>query len=425
MLKKLLNTLLKVLTKRNVSSAIALILILAMLIPFAILPATVAQTEVRKQTYSYIGALPNPAGVGQDVLLHVGITDPSNWQNGPWIGLTVTVTKPDGSTEQLGPITTDLTGGTGVVYTPTMIGNYTFQTHCPEQPPMKATVSSTGVAGTILEASDSAKITLVVQQDKPPIYPGFELPTEYWSRPIDSQIREWSTISGSWLADPANLYAPYNDGPETAHILWAKPLEMGGLVGGDVDSHSMNIGDAYEGKFLNRVIINGILYYNQFNTQGRGSVPSESQKVVAVDLHTGEELWSKALLDQNGVAQNLAFGQTFYWDAFNQHGVYAYLWTTSGSTWNAYDAFSGEWSFTITDIPSGSNIYGPNGEIYRYTLNLNAGWMTLWNSTKTVNPQDTNSSQDGSWGRYLYTSHTPECFLRNVECNGMLQYRQA
>jgi hypothetical protein len=35
---------------------------------------TTAQDADAKKTYAYIGAIPNPAGVGQEVLLHVGIT---------------------------------------------------------------------------------------------------------------------------------------------------------------------------------------------------------------------------------------------------------------------------------------------------------------------------------------------------------------
>jgi outer membrane protein assembly factor BamB len=404
--------------KDKILLALSLTLILIVCIQLIATQGAIAQTAARKKTYAYIGALPNPCGVGQDVLLHVGITDASNWQNGPWIGLTVKITKPDGTTQTVGPLETDLTGGTGAVFVPTMVGNYTLQTFCPEQPPMKATVSGTANAGTILEASSSQPITLVVKQDKKPVYPAFSMPTEYWTRPIDSQIREWSKIAQNWVAEPPNLYAPYNDGPETAHILWTEVLEMGGLVGGDLGEHGMNTGDAYEGKFLQSVIINGILYYNKFNTQDRG-VPSESQEVVAVDLHTGEELWSKPLLDQNGTNLSLSFGQTMNWDAFNNEGAFTYLWTTSGSTWNAHDALTGKWVFSITNIPSGTNIYGPLGEITRYTVNTNSGWMTLWNSTRTVNPQDTNSSQDGSWGRYLDTAQYPRVFpaSRGIQWN--------
>ncbi|MCW4018848.1 MAG: hypothetical protein NWF00_09270 [Candidatus Bathyarchaeota archaeon] len=98
----------------HASKVIAVILLIAIAMPIIALPTATAQ-QVQKQTYAYIGALPNPAGVGQEVLLHVGITDASNWQQGPWTGLTVDVTKPDGSKETLGPFTTDLTGGTGAV----------------------------------------------------------------------------------------------------------------------------------------------------------------------------------------------------------------------------------------------------------------------------------------------------------------------
>ena len=70
-----------------------------------------------------------------------------------------------------------------------------------------------------------------------------------------------------------------------------------------------------------------------------------------MDLHTGEELWSKSLKDPNGTTHSLAFGQTVYWDGFNGHGVFTYLWATSGSTWHAFDAFTGEWVYSITGVP--------------------------------------------------------------------------
>jgi hypothetical protein len=80
-----------------------------------------------------------------------------------------------------------------------------------------------------------------------------------------------------------------------------------------------------------------------------------------------------------------------YWDSFNMHGAFAYLWEVPqisagvfGSTWNAYDAFTGEWVYTMTNVPGGTNVYGPNGEILRYVVNTANGWMALWNSTKAV-----------------------------------------
>jgi outer membrane protein assembly factor BamB len=46
----------------------------------------------------------------------------------------------------------------------------------------------------------------------------------------------------------------------------------------------------------------------------------------------------------------------------------------------------------MENVPSGRNLYGPKGEIYRYTVDINNGWMTLWNSSRVV-------SDEGSWIR--------------------------
>ena len=180
--KYLKNTFLKTTT------LIALFLIFAIAASPFTLPISNAQGS--KNTYAFIGALPNPVGVGQEVLLHVGISHELAEAAYGWEGLTVTVTKPDGHTETLGPFKTDSTGGTGTIFVPTMAGNYTLQTHYPEQ---EMPITSSGVpAGTVMQASDSDKLTLVVTEEPREYYPGAPLPTEYWTRPIDDQLREWS-----------------------------------------------------------------------------------------------------------------------------------------------------------------------------------------------------------------------------------------
>jgi len=231
------------------------------------------------------------------------------------------------------------------------------------------------------------------------------MPAEYWTRPIDDQLREWNTIAGSWVAKPENLLAPYNDAPETPHILWAKPLAMGGLVGGDLGFSGMESGDAYEGKWSGNTIINGMLFYNRFTSRG-GPL---SQGVVALDLRTGEELWFR-----NNTA--ISFGQLLYWSSFNYHGTFAYLWEVIGTKWNAYEAFTGEWAYSMTNVPSGTNVYDKNGNILRYLVDLNNGWMAMWNSTRAVNPQNFNTTQDGSWAQYT-TGKTYNAMTTGIEWN--------
>ena len=411
-------------------STIALVLVLAMAVSLVALPAATAQEPYRKKTYAIIDAIPNPVGVGQAVLLQVGITDATEWPQEGWEDLTVTVVRPDGTTETLGPITTDTTGSTGVVYVPDQVGTYTFQTHFPEQ---VATVPTRGLpAGTVFEASDSKIVELIVQEEELPWYPGVPLPTEYWTRSIDAQAREWYTISGNWLDSKGywkDMEAPYNDyAPETAHILWAKPLLGtaggalgGGLAGGATGETSFECGDAYEGYFTPPVIIGGVLYFNRYKADGGTRV---EQEVVAVDLRTGEELWAKPLLDPDGVSRRIDFGQTYYWDGFNIHGVYAYLWATVFSTWHAFEASSGRWIYSMTNVPAfpffgalpANVMFGPKGEILIYTVNLAKGWMTKWNSEKVVTEKrliDTEGepgSLAGSWLRE-YTGTTFDASL--------------
>jgi outer membrane protein assembly factor BamB len=328
-----------------------------------------------RTTYAFIGALPNPVGVGQEVLLHVGITQQLTNVAYGWEGLTVTVEKPDGKTETIGPFRTDATGGTGTVYVPTMAGNYILQTHFPEQRSGEGKVGGGTPSGTLMLASDSEKLTLVVQAEPLEYYPGSPLPTEYWTRPINAQHREWYQIAGSsWQSDE------YNDAPEAPHVLWTKPLTIGGLVGGDTEVQSFEHGDAYEGKWPNRIILAGRLYY----TAG----PYERPNLIhCVDLRTGEELWAKTFLDD----RTISFGQLIYWDSYNYHGVFEYLWVTVGNTWYGFDSFTGELISQYNNVPSGTNIYGDKGEIYRYTIDLNDARMLLWNQSAMV-------SMQGSWG---------------------------
>ncbi len=78
------------------------------------------------QTYAYINVAPNPCGLGQTVTVNFWLAVP-HADAELATNMTVKVTHPDGTTETLGPFTSDLTGGTFTRYTPTTTGNYTFQ----------------------------------------------------------------------------------------------------------------------------------------------------------------------------------------------------------------------------------------------------------------------------------------------------------
>ncbi len=393
------------------------------------MPAALAQGPIRKKTFPYINAIPNPVGVNQEVLIHTGELTPHAHGYG-W-NVEVIITKPDGSKETI-KAKTDSTGGTGVVYKPDKVGIYKLQTHFPEQTVgIPLYLWEAGVflpPDTIMEEGYSDVLELVVQAEAVPIYPGNPLPSEYWVRPVDSQLREWSVVGGNWLYGTGpyrNVFAPNNDyAPESPHILWAKTLRGdigaligggGGVGGGEYDDHGYKTGDAYEGEWLNPVIISGVLYYNKYwsaltyDTEIYPGGFSTPPGVVAVDLHTGEVLWERDDI-------RVSFGQIYEYDSPNQHGAIPYLVETVGNTWKFYRASTGRWEFTIENVPSGGHMYfGPHGEIMKLIVNTQQGWMALWNNTHIPWLSGAKYGAGSQmWRPYEITVNGTEGFMWNV-----------
>jgi hypothetical protein len=389
--------------KNKTAAIVIAILIFAMAFSLFALP-TNAQPGTSLKTYPYVDATPNPVGVGEQTLIRFGILQQLPSVEDGYAGLTISVTKPDTATETLGPYTTDSTGSTVALYTPNQVGTYKLKLNFPEQTWVWGAFFNLEGGnmifdGTVMLASTSDTIDLVVQQEALPSYPGHALPAEYWTRPVDPQLREWYSVSGNWVARPDNSLALYNDdAPETAHVLWAKQLTTGGLTGGlwgdGQIPASSETGDAYEGKFPNSVVMNGILYYNKDT-----ATVTQNKGIVAVDLHTGKELWHKDNV-------TLSFGQFLYFNSWNYDGVYNYLWEVSGTTWNAYDPFNGQWIYTMYDVPSGVRSYGPSGEILIWRIDYTNRWLALWNSTAAgqANPNfhgpGSMLGNMGSWANY-------------------------
>jgi len=383
-------------------STIAIISVLTISAIFVTLPAATAQ-EATRHTYPFLGAVPNPVGVGQPVLFHVGIFQQLASAKMSWKGLSITIERPDGQTDTITGINTDSTGGTGVVYTPSMTGTHYCQTHFPEIVVEQGVNEAPGIAiGTVMLASTSDVLELVVQDEAITYYPGQPLPNEYWTRPIDAQLREWKAVTGNWLTATQGFpLTPSGnaEAPETAHILWTKPLYIGGISGAtdtDYADWSFSHGDAYEGKWENRLIINGILIYTH-RTNTRPLV------YTAVDVRTGEELWNKVLLDN----RTIAFGQNLIWGGYNHHASYPYFWVTVGgasrygpptpATWYAFDPWTGEREFTITNVPAGTTVFDDQGWLYQVNLDYNTGEGYIWSMVDFFEPFGESSPTPGSW----------------------------
>jgi hypothetical protein len=385
--------------------AIALILLLAATSVLITMPTAKADDI---PTFAFIAVAPNPSGVNQPVTVAMWLSmtpiTASGLEGDRWT-FNVDVTKPDGTTQKLGTYTSDAVGSAYTTFTPTEIGTYTFQMSFPGQHITGWDSYRTRQIDNYYQPSTSKPATLVVQQEQIEPWEETPLPTGPWSRPINSENREWSQISGNWLQFNYNAsfatrfghgggFNPYTTAPNSAHIVWTKPLDFGGIVGGEYGSVSYYTGQSYENKWQSPIIINGRLFYNQ----RLGS--SAYYGAVCVDLRTGEEIWRKANMSINT-------GQVLDYETFNQHGAIPYLWTTTGNVWKMYDAFTGELILTVENLPQGTagmfspissaTIIGEDGSLIIYMLDGTNNWLSRWNSTTAISPPTSAAWGVGQW----------------------------
>jgi outer membrane protein assembly factor BamB len=412
------------LSKNKTFATIALFLILSFAISLVAMPAANAHTPPWIITdHAYIAAQPSPIGVGQTALITFWTAQPlpnsALTNNIRKENYTVTVTSPDESVKTLwNP--TDLVANPGgiqtISYVPADAGNYTFtftfggMTY-PTLSQITSTVPLSGSFNASINAlagdvytPQTASCTLTVQEE-PLTQTVYPLPTEYWTRPIEGENIYWYTIASNWLGASSaqfgtyqqngwNLFQSSGTAPNSGHIMWTKPIEFGGVIGGSntgVPGATYYSGSSYEPRFANAIIMNGYLYYKMPLSHSGGVRITVVDGVtyagayVCVDLRTGETIWT--ISDANF---NPTWGQVFNEVDPNQSGGIpsGYLWQADRSTWIAYDGFTGTWVMNITNVPSGTTAYGENGELLRYCLNYNTtsqtGTLALWNTTAVI-----------------------------------------
>jgi hypothetical protein len=355
--------------------------------------------RVPTRTYNVIA--PNPVGVGQlfTVVYYQPVVPPdaliSNDIRYEYYNV---ITKPDGTTERIpatGTITSDSTGTNYFGYTPDQTGNYSVTTVFIQQTyRWYSSTTQRNFYGITLLSSNYTSTVTVQQEPVTPIgWKPTPLPTEYWTRPIEGQNTDWYKISSNWYGDahdesnggPNNRFQPDGTAPNSGHILWTRPTEDQGVIGGSlfsVPGEVFNAGHQYQPRFQSQIILNGRLYYSP-NLLWSGS----SELMTALDLRTGELLYE---VNTTGVGQP-AFGYYYDFDTPNQHGVTAPGWLFTNNFARAYHPARGfVTSLNITNVPSGFEAIGPKGEVLRYVLtnigtSANPAWRLLqWNSSRVL-----------------------------------------
>ncbi len=422
------------LRRNKTLSTVALILILSISAIMMVVPTASAHTPPWTiPTYAFISVQPNPVGVNQAAFVNFWLDKVPPTANGAygdrWQGFTVTVTKPDGTTQTLGPFSSDDVGGSHTTFTPTATGSYNFVFNFPGQTIAGANPAPGGFifngqqVGDIYQPGTSRTVTLVVQQQQIQSFPSTPLPTGYWQRPIPAMNTAWYTISGNWLGaggyNVTTNFNPYTTAPNTAHIVWTKPYAPGGLIGGEFGGNEVNSNyystAQYETKFA-PIIMNGVLYY----TLVPGSQISP-EGWLAVDLRTGQTIWTHTPVPSlpgagattavfsSPNATTLARGQIMDYVSPNQFGGLEYLWTNEptvtpniGSTYGMYDAMTGNWILNIVNgtgasFVSDSGSTGTQGTMLGYYINATDSTLNMWNSTRAILRGPTGTGDLNNW----------------------------
>jgi hypothetical protein len=409
---------------KTTAIAIALILTLSMTTIITLLPsAKSVDFPGTLPTWAYLRAVPEQVGIGQNVFLVMWIDKPPPTANGilgdRWVNMTLTITQPDGTTQTMGPYTSDDAGGYTVIYVPAQLGNYSVVFTFPGET-LTGSVGNPGhpwitaAVGDVFGPSTSNVEHFTVSNEPASTIPENPLPTGYWENPVQAFNHYWYVIDGNWLGTAAVEFAntgnyaftgnfnPYTKAPLTGHIVWTNPLvpgspggQMGGEFGGSEESNYYS-GFQYQPKFA-PIIMNGVLYYEAIPNYS-----SAPQGWVARDLRTGQILWTKNYLNYFVQGENdiLMCGQIYVYKTMNTYGGQTFLWATRSEGYtntflDMFDAATGNYILSVNGSGSAgafgrATIEGSDGSLLQYYLGTNAstGGQTLnfWNSSVCINP---------------------------------------
>ncbi len=389
--------------------AVALLLALTAAMTYAsILPTAVA---LDIPTYPLITVNPDPIGVGQTAYINAFMSKPTptagmGGTGDQYEGIMIKIWKPDGTTQQIGPLRSDSTGGTWASFIPKTNGTYKFQMTYPGGILKGGGNVFMGGGfnwtGSKLLPSESEIVELTVQNEAiGPLYQTPPLPTEYWTRPIYGTNYAWNEIGGNWFGlrapsfattgmyDAMGNFQKYTTAPNTGHIVWKKPTHFGGFPGAPIPSDQSS---PYEATSIainhfEPIIMNGIIYYTNYV-----SANSKLTGWTAIDLRTGETVWTRTPGESGN--EVLKMGQILRFHTQQEFGSVAYLWSSpvtsffqSATFYSIYDAKSGAYLSNVTSITGASYLTNYEkteqpGELLGWYAS--GGKLYMWNSTLMI-----------------------------------------
>ncbi len=264
------------------------------------LPAGVTPS-VTVDVVAYLSFRPNPVGVGQTILVNFWVTPPLNPERfHP--DYKVTITDPDGNEDVITMDSYCADATAWFEYVVDQVGTWTLKfdfagTYFPAGRYRDGYVVP-DPPGNVLDSAyykpaSTAEQELVVQEEQVLSWPPSPLPTDYWTRPVSLENREWWPIAGNyppygivgggpyWPADTNRYmsnyhFIPYVQAPNTAHIVWKRLGALAGLIGGTAGQYGTMSSPG------NPSVIYAGRCYQTYTKPGVGSV------AACYDLRTGE-----------------------------------------------------------------------------------------------------------------------------------------
>jgi len=308
-----------------------------------------AQQEYVADVKAFLSARPTTIGLEQELLINFWMT-PAPGAGRQYHNYTITITDPAGKS-QVYHVDSYVADGTN--WMPgffNQVGDWTITFDYPGEyfaPGRyidgKLTTATTGgtvyADGVTIKSASARMVTVHVQNDMVSSWSGSPLPTDYWSWPIGEEHREWWPIIGSypWWGDgpydktglwdfyypntnptynSAYGFTPWVSGPESAHIVWKRTYQMGGLMGGDfggassinTDTISTPASITADWQMTPSIVLMGRAYHTLAKPATDG--PGMQTYWECYDIRTGEVYWERPLYAGESAPNLIEYGGT-------------------------------------------------------------------------------------------------------------------
>jgi outer membrane protein assembly factor BamB len=353
-----------------------------------------ATPSVTVSTKIFLGCSPNPIGVGQSLLINMWGHPPTHVERGFENAFQLTITKADGTEVVIGPISTYQGDATSwLEYIVDQVGTWTlkadfFGMFYPAGYYMDGAVyTEAGSGRSYLDSayygpSSSPEVKVTVQEQQVLSWPPSPLPSDYWTRPVSAENRDWWPILGhypetgvvgggdKWPAK-TNIYmsnyefVPYVQAPNSSHVVWKQQFMDGGLVGGEAGQISLTQ-PGLSGSGFPTIIYAGRAY-DTYSKPGTGA--STVTYWRCYDIRTGQLYWERPLESGESAPTFVEYAKqgAEVPGATARAGVTPYL-VSIGSRILKYDPYTGAIAINVTGPPSGvsgNTLYG-----YPYVLSV-------------------------------------------------------